>query len=286
MAVLMTCHNRKEETVRCLDRLFDQTGTKGILVEVFLVDAGSTDGTVDVVYNKYPGVRVFRKFNSLYWNAGMRLAWGESAKDDFDYYLWLNDDVALERDALQRLLTSYDETVSRKKIPAIIVGSFSDPTTGQITYGGWKRRDSLFLRFTILPAGDNLFPCDAMNGNLVLVPREIFLELGNLDDRFSHSMGDFDYGLRAKAIGYPCMVAPGYFGTCSRNEEAGTWTDPSLPLKERVQLMNTPKGLPLKEWVFFTKRHAPLTWPYYFVTANLRALFPDLWRKRSGTKRT
>ena len=46
IAVLITCYNRKDKTLLCLESLFKQQGL-GIdfSLAVFLVDDGSTDGT-------------------------------------------------------------------------------------------------------------------------------------------------------------------------------------------------------------------------------------------------
>ena len=37
-------------------------------------------------------------------------------------------------------------------------------------------------------------PVDYFNGNIVLVPQFVFRQLGYLDDYFTHSKGDYDYG--------------------------------------------------------------------------------------------
>lgn len=47
IAVLMTCHNRRALTVRCLESLAAQPGFTASAL--FLVDDGSSDGTGDAV---------------------------------------------------------------------------------------------------------------------------------------------------------------------------------------------------------------------------------------------
>ena len=43
VAILMTCHNRRESTLECLRSLRDQTNTMGYELSVHLTDDGSSD---------------------------------------------------------------------------------------------------------------------------------------------------------------------------------------------------------------------------------------------------
>lgn len=75
IAVLLTCHNRREKTLSCLQSLFGATMPEGYKTEVFLVDDGSTDGTGEAVEKCFPQVTVIQGDGNLYWNKGMNLAW-------------------------------------------------------------------------------------------------------------------------------------------------------------------------------------------------------------------
>ena len=75
IAALITCHNRKSKTIACLERLFQQALPLGVLLKVYLVDDGSTDGTAEAVREKFPSVSVISADGSLFWCRGMRLAW-------------------------------------------------------------------------------------------------------------------------------------------------------------------------------------------------------------------
>lgn len=261
LAMLLTVHNRKYKTLACIESLYSQTLPYEIKFVVFLVDDGCTDGTSEIIRERFPQVRLLHGNGNLFWNGGMRLAFGEALKEEFDYYLWLNDDVQLYSNALICLLSTSQMIGSK----AIIVGSLQDLQTGVHTYGG-VRRSSCWrpLNFSPVVPQEDPVQVDTMNGNCVLIPAEVAQAVGNLDPLFTHGMGDFDYGLRAKKMGFEIWLAPGYVGICNRNDTRNTWVDTMLPLHERWRKVREPKGLPPHEWMFFARRHAGLLWPIFW----------------------
>ena len=93
IAVLLTVFNRREKTLKCLERLYGQLPIMGYKVDVYLTNDGCTDGTPEAVRTQFPEVHVIDAEGDLFWNRGMFTAWAEAAKTDYDFYLWLNDDV-------------------------------------------------------------------------------------------------------------------------------------------------------------------------------------------------
>ena len=71
-------------------------------------------------------------------------------------------------------------------------------------------------------------------------------------------------------------VAPKYIGKCSGNPKP-SWVDNALSFRMRLQNLNSPKGLPPKEWIIFCKRHAGWRWPIKVIKLYLRVLFPGAW---------
>jgi GT2 family glycosyltransferase len=264
LSVLMTCHNRKLTTLACLDALFQCDLPEGLLLEVFLVDDGSTDGTADAVRAAFPRVRVLSGESNLFWCRGMHKAFEIAMQGEGDYYLWLNDDTTLLPDALSRLFAS--ETVLSERKPAIVVGSTVDAKTGELTYGGVVRTSAVkpisFQR--VVPSHEPQL-CDSMNGNIVLIPAEVANAVGNLDPIFEHAMGDTDYALRARQLGFEVWVGPGIYGSCSANPDIGTYLDAHQSLLRRWRQMMSRKGLPWRSWLVLTRRHAGPLWLLYFA---------------------
>lgn len=281
LAVLMTCHNRVENTADCLTALKKQQPF-GASFDIFLVDDGSTDGTEQKARQIFPNATIIRGDGNLYWCGGMRVAFAQAIQQGYDFYLWLNDDTHLDEDALLRVFQTYADVASRLGHASILVASTRD-APGAATYGGWRQRMGKLGSISwekIPPQANHWIPCDTMNGNCVLIPRTVVERIGNMDAVFTHSMGDLDYGLRAKKSGIPIVVAPGYYGVCSANDGTGLWIDKRLPLLGRWEKLLGSKGLPVNEWMVFSRRHKGRLWilvwlsPYvmFWVNALLHAL--------------
>ncbi len=282
IAVLITCHNRKDKTLACLSALFAQELPEDVELCVYLVDDGSADGTGEAVHQTYSQVKILQGDGSLFWNGGMRLAFAEAIKYSYDYYLWLNDDTILYRNALSLLLSESNLLVKQGDSRAIVVGSTQETDNGALSYGGLRRFTWAYpLKFHVVEPGDEAMPCDTMNGNCVLIPREVVELVGNLDPAYLHHMGDYDYGLRARRKGCSIWLVPGYVGRCESHLAA--WRESNLTLREKLKKVNTPKGLLLQEWKVFSKRHGGLLWPVYWLMPYIKLFitsgFIDLMRK-------
>lgn len=283
IAVLMTCYNRKEKTIACLDRLLKNMLPANHTLNIFLVDDGSTDGTTQAVNEHYPQVTVIRGNGNLYWNGGMRLAWEKALQHDADFFLWLNDDVELKENALDTLLSTYQSIRTDTNEP-VIIGNLCDKKTGQLTYGGCAVDKGLFhFRARKLPVSDTVTACDTINGNVVLIPKSTVDRIGILNKNFTHAMGDFDYGLRCTAAGIPIFSTAGFIGTCSNNSISNTWTDPTIPLKNRLLKLKLPTGLPPYEYFLYNKAHTNIfTATFLLATLYLKVLSPTAWVKLSS----
>ena len=266
VAALITCHNRKAQTITCLGRLFQQSLPSETVLGVYLVDDGSTDGTAHEVGATYPAVNIIPADGTLYWSEGTRLAWRYASKADPDAYLLLNDDTALYPDALASLLAIAKPFSAR---PCIVVGSCRDAVTGHHTYGGeLVRTRHPGQTIPLVPDDAETNRCDTFNGNCVLVTRAAFRLLGSLRS-FKHAIADTDYGLRATRMGIPLLLAPGYLATCQRNPIEGSWRNRTLPRTQRMRLLIGRKGLPPWDWWRFLWQHAGLRallyWPIPYV---------------------
>jgi GT2 family glycosyltransferase len=278
---VLTSFNRREATLTCLRALAISARSAQIDLRAVLVDDASTDGTAGAVRAEFEWVEVIEGAGDLFWNRGMHIGFGRALADTPDYFLWLNDDTDLCQDAVGRLIGQSERLVAQSGRPVIVVGSTVDGWNGQLSYGGAVARSRLH-RFSYRRVWDEStpVPCETMNGNCVLIPFEVALRVGNLDPVYEHAMGDTDYALRAREAGFGIFVAAGVIGHCSGNTDQGSFIDGSLSWRRRWQLMLGRKGLPVRSWLHFTRRHGGWMWPVYFAWPYAKLALSGLGRVR------
>lgn len=280
VAVLLTCHNRRVQTVACLHALDNAfRHYRGGIYHAYVTDDGSTDGTSAALRSLAFPITVLDGAGDLYWNRGMVRSWraAEKDRDGFDGYLLLNDDTVLDVDGISNLMVTSASLSER----AIVVGAVRDPDSGYVTYGGvvrMARRNPGRVRR--LDSSPSLQFADTFNANCAYVPATIASAVGTLDPMFQHSMGDFDYGYRAGASGYKIVVAPNTVGICTANSVRGTWRDSTEPLQSRLRLLSSPKGLPYGEWREFLRRHGAAVPSLLAAAPYIRVVSSSILRRR------
>ena len=153
LVVLMTCHNRVAETRACLETLQRQQSYGGS-VDLVLTDDGSTDGTDQAVLEIFPEATIIKGDGNLYWCGGMRTAFARAIQDDYDFYLWLNDDTQLDKDAIARMHQTYLDASAQLGEALIVVGSTREQNSESMSYGGWRLRKGRFFSISL----DKIYP--------------------------------------------------------------------------------------------------------------------------------
>lgn len=257
---IFTCYNRKEKTLKCLDSLMREN--PDIDFSFIAVDDNSTDGTREALLS-YNNVQLISGNGHCYYSGGMWLGI-QAAKQSCDMYDWIlffNDDVTFLHHSIERL-----QAYAHKK-NEIIVGAICDQK-GCLSYGGVIKKSRFQPAFEIIMSQNNRCLCDTFNANCVLLPIEVFKNLPNIDEHYTHAMGDYDYGLEARKRKIPIVVSDFFVGICIDNPIDGTWRDVNLSRRERLRKKESPKGLPFREWFYFIKKH------YGLLSACVGSIIP------------
>lgn len=243
-AVLLTCHNRKEKTKKCLENLFHQSLPNGAMMDVFVCDDGSKDGTFAMIEELFPTVNVILGSGSLYWNGGMNLVWKTALeRGNFDFFIWLNDDTFLFENAI----ISIFEDLKKVKNTSLITAAIKRPNSEEYSYGGQNEKGNVIPNGTVQEV-------ITINGNFVLIPSQLVEQIGVLSPDFTHYFGDNDYGLRAIYAGNKCYTSSRYLGECELNQ-LPFWGDARRPFKKRWELLHSVKGLSIVEYSRYLSRH-------------------------------
>ena len=261
--VLMTCFNRCEKTKRCIESL-SRENKHPYNLEFVIVDDGSSDGTEEMLffYSKKYIIHVIRGDGNLYYTGGMRkgMEYILASQQEFDYLLMVNDDVEFFEGFLDEMVEK-----SRKKDYAVIVGAIHNDI-GALNYGAVKVRTKKSLKYRKLELHEQDVQADTFNGNCVLIPKEIFVKIGPMDEAYTHNWGEFDYGMMIVRAGYEIYTSGDYVGKCDDNLE--TYLDKKKTILQRLKDKESPKGAPFKQWFHYLHKN------YGIAIAVLRCWTP------------
>ncbi|KPJ59973.1 MAG: hypothetical protein AMJ46_08480 [Latescibacteria bacterium DG_63] len=99
VSCIVVSHNSREELSECLLKLLESS--RGIPMEVFVVDNASSDGTPEMVKSSFPSVELISNKENLYFTRANNQA---LAKARGEYVLILNPDTIVEKETLKGML--------------------------------------------------------------------------------------------------------------------------------------------------------------------------------------
>lgn len=268
IAVILTCHNRREVTLLCLERLYSIQSD----VDVYCVDDASTDGTAEAISQRFPQTILINGSGDLFWCRGMNLAWKNAVKNGgYDYYFWLNDDLILYENAFVELI----ECSKIQEGRAVITGLVQEETTKMAIYGGTSFDGKL------ISANGKMQEVKNMNGNFVLVPQSVVEKIGTFDEVYHHDLGDVDYGLSARESGFNVVTSRCYIGCTSaalksKNERIRLY---GVGVKKRFKKLYSPLGSNPFITFHFKKKHVGLISAIaFFIYVHIINVLPDfMW---------
>jgi GT2 family glycosyltransferase len=211
VSVIILSWNTKEYLYRCVSSLGERLHSA--LYEVIVVDNASCDGSIELVREEFPSVRIIvNEENRGYAegnNIGIREARGE-------YIVLLNSDIEVLENALESMadflikntrygavaarMLSPDGSVQRccKQFPSIATLFLFDITCNRMLRQAPPVRRYLMRHFDHLSSRDVEQP----PGACFMVPRRVVQEIGVFDERFYLFFNDVDYCKRIIKRGY------------------------------------------------------------------------------------
>jgi len=210
-SVVVVTYNGLPWIERCLESVRGE--------ETIVVDNGSTDGTVEVVRELFPDVRVIEQENlglAAGWNAGMAAASGR-------WFLILNADAWLTEGSLRRLVAFGDEHPDAALVGPRLLnpdGTLQRSVRGFPTL--WRLATEYFFLRKLAPrtrllnafyAGgfrhDAVREAEFVMGACMLVRREAVVQVGPLDEDFFLFSEETDWAYRFRRAGWRVLFFPG-----------------------------------------------------------------------------
>lgn len=210
ISIILVNWNGRKWLSGCLGSLCSQTYQDR---EIFFVDNGSTDGSVEFVRKNFPEVKIVESEKNLGFAGGNNLG-VRSAKGNL--LLFLNTDVWLESDFLERLVDFYEKEKLDVAAPleADYEGNRRKPYVTQIDPFGYfiyptqekhKQKGSFYL-----------------TGVCLLVSKKLYEKSGGFDEDFFMYCEEVDWFWRLQMQGKRVAYAENIFVNHAGSGSAGT----------------------------------------------------------------
>ena len=204
VSVLILNFNGREHLQTCLPTVEAQVYPKD-RVSIEVIDNGSTDGSVELVRERFPGV-VLHRFDH---NRGFATPYDEIARSrDTDYLVFLNNDTRVDPSWLSELVATAERQQADCVASRILDwnGDRVDFVGGLVSFLGhsWQRDMGAPAAGRDDDERPLLFAC----GGSMLVSRAAYIDAGGFDRDFFAYFEDVDFGWRLALLGYRTVLAP------------------------------------------------------------------------------
>lgn len=208
IAVVTPVHDRREITLQCL-RSLSKASTRGIDLNIYVVDDGSTDGSAEAIRTQFPHVNIIPGSGDLWYTEGSNVGIRAALKDGTDYVLAINDDSVFEPHFLEYLLETAEKYERSVVGPLLLLWDvphklFQTAPVWSTLAGGWKH----WQYQTVWTVPAHPWEVDLIVGNCVLYPRSCFDNCGFMDSKRFPNFGDAEYTPRLQRAGYKLVVDP------------------------------------------------------------------------------
>jgi GT2 family glycosyltransferase len=241
LSIIIVNWNGREYLSACLDSLLEQTCTD---FETIVVDNGSRDGSLELLRDLYPWVRVvplsentgFARGN----NAGFDVSRGE-------YIVTLNNDTRVDRTWLEELVAAVEERPGTGMVASRIC-NWDEPDRidslgvaicpDGMSRGNRRMRE--FSKLSLARTEEILLP----SACAALYRRTMVEEIGFFDDDFFAYCEDTDLGLRGRVAGWGAVLARDAVVYHRYSRSGGVFSPFKLYLVERNHFWAALKSFP------------------------------------------
>jgi GT2 family glycosyltransferase len=249
--------------------------------DVVVVDNGSTDGTANVLAQRFPDVSVVRLDENTGFGRAVNRGVAEAAGE---IVVLINNDVVCIPDFLERLLEPLDDARVSSVAGVLLQHDRPDliDTAGielDTTLRSW---DALWNRpvSALGDAPEPVGPC----GGAAAYRTAAFREVGGFDETFFAYWEDVDLALRLRLAGHRCVRAPEARALHKHGQTLGA----ASPAQRRLEAFG--RGYVLARYrvarrsVWTRAKIAVLDWPVLLVHLVVRRELAPIRERRRGTR--
>lgn len=259
LSIVLVCWNNKDYLVPCLHSLYgSQMRTR---CEVVVVDNGSTDGSIEVLAQEFPQVRVIQNTE----NVGLSRASNQGIQATTGrYILLLNNDTLVNGRSLDALTEFLDTQPDAGAVGGELLNPDGSFQSGYASFSSLPQEfliatglgDRLWSGYPSHGRSDKVKRVDWLSSACLMLRREALEQVGLLDEQYFVYGDEADLQFRLKHAGWQIYYLPNaaiiHFGGRSMNR----WRRRRLVYRGKL--------------LFYKKRYSPLP------TLGLRMLFGTL----------
>ena len=219
LSVIIVSYNVRYFLEQCLHSVYN--GSEGPETEVFVVDNASVDGSVAMVIEKFPEVKLIANKQ----NVGFAKANNQAIlQSTAQYVLLLNPDTVIEADTLYQVVTFMDEHPAAGGLGVKMVdgkGRFLPESkrglpTPEVAFYKISGLSALFPKSKLFGRyhlgfldNEQVHKVDVLAGAFMLLRSEALAKTGLLDEAFFMYGEDIDLSYRLTKAGYSNYYFPG-----------------------------------------------------------------------------
>lgn len=212
LSVIIVNYNVKYFLEQCLKSVM--AAAEGIDLEVFVVDNNSVDGSVEMIRNKFPKVRLVANKENLGFSKANNQAIQQASGQ---YILLLNPDTLVEQDTFHKVLAFADRTPDMGGLGVKMIdgqGKFLPESkrglpTPAVAFYKIFGLSALFPRSKVFGQyhlgyldADQIHAVEVLSGAFMLLRRTTLEKTGLLDENFFMYGEDIDLSYRITKAGY------------------------------------------------------------------------------------
>ncbi len=211
LSIIIVNYNVKEFLQNLIHSI--EKASSNISKEIIVVDNASDDGSVEIVEDKFPSVKLIKnKYNVGFGranNQGLKISQG-------NFILFINPDSIVSEDTLDKMISFFQERPDCGLAGCKILNSdgtlqlacrrsFPGPWTSFTKVTGLSSlfpNSKIFARYNLTYLDENkTYEVDAVSGSFMMIRREIYQKVGGFDEQFFMYGEDLDLCYRVQQAG-------------------------------------------------------------------------------------
>ncbi len=212
LSIIIVNYNVKEFLLNLLSSI--KKSLHNISAEIIIVDNASDDGSVELIREKYPDVKLIVNEKNVGFgtanNQGLAIAGGK-------FFLLINPDTIVKEETLTKMIQFFNSTPDAGIAGCKVLNpdgtlqlacrrAFPGPWTSFTKVMGLSKlfpKSKLFAKYNLTYLDENqTYEVDAVSGAFMMLRREVFEKIGGFDQQFFMYGEDLDLCYRSQKAGY------------------------------------------------------------------------------------